>query len=74
MATNTVKLTFRITHLAGQCRSGSDSRGYVTHLVIGWKAACGKEPGKRSAGWSEYNDHEITCPKCKRLAEVANES
>lgn len=60
-------MTARITHLIGRCRSGADSTGTVTHIVEGWRALCGKEPGPRSVGWSEYNDAELTCPKCKRI-------
>jgi hypothetical protein len=59
---------YYITHLAGRCRSGSDQTGYITHAVANFVALCGKRPGKRSAGWSEYQDKEITCPKCKQLA------
>jgi hypothetical protein len=60
--------TYRITHLAGRARSGGDRTGFVTHAVINEQALCGKEPGRKSAGWSSYNDPEITCPKCKKLA------
>ena len=59
---------YRFTHLAGQCRTGSDRTGYVVHLLPegnNWKALCGTEPGKRSAGWSEYTDQELTCVDCK---------
>ena len=60
---------YRITHLAGRARSGADRTGHVTHAVVNWRALCGKEPGKRSAGWSEYDDKEITCVKCKKMLE-----
>ena len=68
---------YRITHLAGRARSGGDSVGKVTHLVESfyWKALCGKEPGRRSAGWSEYNDNELTCPRCiTKLQKMTQEA
>jgi hypothetical protein len=66
------KPTYRITHLAGSCRSGSDNTGHVTHAVTGQTALCGTRPGPHSAGWSEYTDRELTCPKCKKKVEATN--
>ena len=56
---------FRFTHLAGRCRSGNDTTGKVVHALVDGIALCGKQPGRRSAGWSEYNDRFLTCEKCK---------
>lgn len=58
---------YRITHLAGAARSGSDRAGHIAHAVINGQALCGKKPGRHSAGWSEYDDSEITCPRCAAL-------
>lgn len=65
---------YRITHLAGAARSGADKTGYITHVVINGRALCGKVPGRRSAGWSEYDDQAVTCPICARkLAAIPQE-
>lgn len=55
---------YRYTHLAGQCRSGGDQAGYVVHILVEGHALCLVEPGRRSAGWSEYSDPEPTCTGC----------
>jgi len=60
---------YRFTHLAGRCRSGADQTGHVVHVLVSGRALCGREPGARSAGWSTYNDQEITCPKCNKQFE-----
>lgn len=62
-------LEYRITHKEGRCRTGSDLAGHISHVVINWKALCGNNPGRLSGGWSDYDDKEITCPKCKKLLE-----
>ena len=64
---------YRITHLAGAARSGSDKTGHITHVVIGERALCGKKPGRHSAGWSEYNDRAITCPYCATIFALADD-
>lgn len=54
-------------HLLGSCASGAESdKGRLSHGVVGdsWKALCGAEPGRRSAGWAEYDDAEVTCKRC----------
>jgi hypothetical protein len=51
----------RITHLAGRNGNGTNK---VNHAVEKSVALCGAEPGKKSAGWSEWDDDEVTCPKC----------
>ena len=60
----------RVTHLAGRCRSGNDQTGYISHVLVTGKALCGKAPGKKSAGWSEYNDTAPTCNKCTTKLET----
>ena len=62
---------YRITHLAGRCRSGSDSVGQMSHAVgSDGVALCGVKPGRTSAGWSEYDDSEITCKLCSLAAGI----
>ena len=58
--------TYRITHKAGQCRSGIDNKGSISHAVVNNLALCGQTPGKKSS-WSEYNDQSITCKKCLKI-------
>jgi len=63
--------SYRITHLAGRCRSGSDRAGQVCHAVDRTgNALCGVQPGRTSAGWSEYDDKEITCLLCALAAGI----
>lgn len=51
--------------LTGRCSNGAErDGGVVYHAVAGWKAACGAEPGRRSAGWSQHGGEAVTCPKC----------
>jgi hypothetical protein len=65
---------YRITHLAGRARTGSDQAGSLAHAVNpNGRALCGREPGRTSAGWSEYNDQAITCPRCAHLAAQLTE-
>lgn len=69
---------YQILSLAGRCRTGSDQQGVLQHAVpigailpgdIMGKALCGKEPGRRSVGWSCYPGRAVTCPKClKKIA------
>lgn len=58
------KSQYRVTHLSGRCRTGSDKVGQITHAVSGEVAICGRKPKGKSAGWSEWISHELTCPKC----------
>jgi len=65
-------------YLAGRCHDGrQQDGGYRWHAVVGWKALCGAEPGRRSAGWApweprteEEKNHEVTCPRCKKAIEA----
>lgn len=55
--------------LAGRCANGSErDSGARFHAVPGtsWRALCGAEPGRRSAGWSEHAGPAVTCPRCLR--------
>jgi len=38
-------MNYRITHKAGQCRTGRDQRGYISHAVVNNLALCGQNPG-----------------------------
>lgn len=56
-------------HMLGRCSNGAElDSGRLSHAVEGnnWKAVCGAEPGRRSAGWAEYADDQVTCPRCLR--------
>jgi hypothetical protein len=55
--------------LAGVCADGAErGGGTVFHAVAvgAWRAACGAEPGRRSAGWSDSAGDAVTCPRCLR--------
>jgi hypothetical protein len=54
---------------AGRCANGAErDHGKVSHAVPvnSWKAICGTEPGRTSAGWSSFASPAITCPRCRR--------
>lgn len=55
--------------LAGRCADGAErDGGSLWHAVPAraWKALCGAEPGRRSAGWSQRVGDAVTCPRCAR--------
>lgn len=61
-------------YLAGRCHDGAQKDGgTLWHAVpvTSWKALCGAEPGRRSAGWAPWDEservHEVTCPRCKKV-------
>lgn len=67
----------RIMALYGQARSEREGGGPHYHAVSdgAWHALCGREPGRRSAGWIDHPDFlgkEVTCPKClkKMMADT----
>jgi hypothetical protein len=66
----------RTSYLAGRCANGAERDGGTRYHAIpvgSWKALCGAEPGRRSAGWSENGftqSHEVTCPRCPRKVAV----
>lgn len=70
-----IKSLYKITHLAGMCRTGNDKVGHITHAVSEEVAICGKRPKGKSSGWSVWEDHELTCPKCvSRIKKLACQS
>lgn len=60
--------------LIGRASTGAErGKGRLVHAVEDqhtwprfYPALCGAKPGRRSAGWSETIETEVTCPKCKR--------
>ena len=62
-------------HLTGQCRSGADSKGALAHAVPlnSATALCGRTYGLHYAGWSDYLDREVTCPRClRKMAQIGD--
>ena len=58
---------FKIRRLTGRCSNGYErDAGSRNHAVPTGShvAVCGATYGRRSAGWSEYEEEEITCPRC----------
>ena len=60
--------------LTGRCANGAErDGGKLSHLIEDCRniALCGAKPGKRSNGWSIYDETEVTCKKClDRLMKV----
>jgi hypothetical protein len=64
-----VKNAIAPRRLLGRCANGAErDTGRVAHAVQGanWSALCGAKPGRRSAGWSEYEAPLVTCARCAR--------
>lgn len=67
-------IEYRAMYMLGRCANGSErDKGRNLHITAdgSWQALCGKAPGKRSAGWSDYPENvkppsEATCPACVR--------
>ena len=68
--------TIQALYLAGRCANGAEQDGGTRWHAVpaeSWKALCGAEPGRRSAGWGpwdrrEAEGQEVTCPRClKRM-------
>lgn len=62
----------RAVKLAGRCSNGFErDGGREAHALpnTSWVAVCGAAPGKRSAGWSSYDETEIICAKCVEMIE-----
>jgi hypothetical protein len=66
--------TVWVRHMAGQCRNGAErDRGKLYHAVVAdrdpattsQRALCGKTPGRRSNGWSEWSAPSVTCERCR---------
>jgi hypothetical protein len=58
---------YRIRRLAGRCSNGyGRDSGRLAHAVPSDShiALCGASYGRRSAGWSEWDDEKITCSRC----------
>lgn len=65
--------------LMGRCANGNEADGGTKYHIKGpshWKALCGAQPGRRSAGWADYADarkpiEQATCTKClERLLKL----
>ena len=63
---------FDILRLTGARRNGAErDGGRLYHAVEGYRALCGKEPGRLS-DWSTYPGERVTCKRCvARLEEIA---
>ena len=67
---------YRIACMTGQCRTGTDNRGDIAHVVqagagLYGAALCGAKPRRAGNGWSDYTAHAVTCPKCAaKLAKL----
>lgn len=60
-------MKYKICRKAGRCSNGAElDSGSLAHAVpVGsWKAICGTEPGRTSAGWSSHDEPEVTCQRC----------
>lgn len=67
----------RIMGLYGQARSEKEGGGPLYHAVpeSSWTALCGREPGRRSAGWNDHPSQHgdaVTCPRCLKKLASAN--
>jgi hypothetical protein len=72
--------------LLGRCANGNEADGGRIYHIKGashWKALCGAQPGRRSAGWADHPDatkpvEQSTCLKCLerflRLRDKADRS
>lgn len=65
---------FQPRNLAGRCSNGFErDRGRLFHAVAvgSWRALCGAQPGRLSAGWQEFKEgNTITCRECLRKIRV----
>lgn len=67
------KRGYRITQLIGRACSGAElGHGTRNHAVPldSYTALCGAHPGRRSAGWSSYEEDAVTCPRCLKKIEA----
>lgn len=70
---------------AGRCANGFErGRGVIIHYLNAtekqidsgafWlKALCGTETGRRSVGWTQRPESEVTCKKCLKKASVSDD-
>lgn len=69
-----------LRYLAGRCANGAEADGGLLWHAVDtenkWKALCGAEPGRRSAGWAPWDPEDaegkaVTCPRClKRMQKI----
>jgi hypothetical protein len=69
MAIDAIKTgNYSILSLAGRYANASElDSGKLYHAVVDNRMAiCGQEPGRHSAGWSDYvpPSQTVTCPRC----------
>lgn len=65
-------MNYKIHKLAGRCADGAErDRGRRAHALpvnaagrVDDRALCGAAPGRRSAGWSSWDEQAVTCPRC----------
>jgi len=70
---------YTVSTKAGRCANGAErDHGALFHARMlneygaEWVPVCGKAPGKRSGGWSEWRpqaDQPVTCPQCLKKLE-----
>jgi len=67
-----INLHFR--HLTGRCANGYErDGGDIVHALQegdSFVALCGAKAGKRSAGWSVWEDDDLTCMRCLLKAKA----
>ena len=67
-----------VRSLAGRCSNGAErDHGTLFHAIRlenntpTYRAICGAEPGKRSAGWSMYGiGKSVTCKRCLKKLDM----
>ena len=63
------KPVYRAMRKIGRCANGAErGKGFVYHAVEHncWRALCGTQPGRQSAGWQNEPEpiEKVTCPRC----------
>lgn len=64
------------SYMLGSCANGAErDKGTLIHAVSSWVALCGREPGRRSAGWALFPDQvkplsAVTCERCANRLRV----
>lgn len=71
--------SYEFRYMLGRCSNGAErDKGRIIHALpitngrYAWKALCGKEPGRTSAGWTEYPQDKPDCPRCLKLMALAS--
>jgi len=60
-------------YMLGRCANGAErDKGRIVHAVWSSLALCGRAPGRRSAGWTEYARPlaDVNCPRCRRKLDA----